>query len=231
MTIPMRVKSFLVAALLKCWCRTCRLAVCENEAREIAVRHRYGGCVYVAWHQRMFYFGDYFGSRHITLMISKSNDGDLASAASEYLGFRAVRGSGSRYYRSALIALIREMKSGKHSAGMMADGPQGPPRVLKTGTVMIAKKTGKPIIPVVYGAKRRIVFNSWDRYFLPVPFTKIAVLYGEPIFVPPDADSNACERIRQSVERRLNRMADRCDTMWGGDPVGKPGFDLPAQMF
>ena len=218
----------MIVALLKCWCRSCRLVVCENEAREIAIRRQYGGCVYATWHQRMFYFGEYFGSRHVTLMISKSRDGDLASAASKHLGFRAVRGSGSRYYRSALVALIRDLKSGKHSAGMMADGPQGPPRVLKNGAVMIAKKTGKPIIPMMYGAKRRIVFNSWDRYFLPVPFTKIAVLYGEPIFVPPDADSNTYECIRQSVEQCLNRMADRCDKMWGGYPVGKPGFDLPA---
>ena len=226
----MRVKSFLAAALLKFWCRTCRLVVCENEACEIAIRRQYGGCVYAIWHQRMFYFGEYFGSRHVTMMISKSRDGDLASAASKHLGFRAVRGSGSRYYRSALVALIRELKSGKHSAGMMADGPQGPPRVLKIGAVMIAKKTGKPIIPMMYGAKRRIVFNSWDRYFLPVPFTKVAVLYGEPIFVPPDADSNAYEHIRQSVEQCLNRMADRCDTMWGGYSVGKPGVDLPASL-
>ncbi len=226
----MRVKSFLIVVLLKFWCRSCRLAVCENEACEITIRRQYGGCVYATWHQRMFYFGDYFGSRHVTLMISKSRDGDLASAASKHLGFRAVRGSGSRYYRSALVALIRELKSGKHSAGMMADGPQGPPRVLKNGAIIIAKKTGKPIIPMMYGAKRRIVFNSWDRYFLPVPFTKIAVLFGEPIFVPSDADSNTCERIRQSVEQRLNCMADRCDTIWGGNPVGKPGFDLTASL-
>jgi len=223
----MRIKSFFAAALAKLWCRTCRLVVCENEAREIAIRRQYGGCVYVIWHQRMFYFGDYFGSRYVTMMISKSRDGDLAAAVGQHLGFRAVRGSGSRYYRSALVALIRELKSGKHSAGMMADGPQGPPRVLKIGTVMIAKKTGKPIIPMMYGAKRRIVFNSWDRYFLPVPFTKVAVLYGDPLFVPADADSDTCEHIRQAIEHRLNRMADRCDAMWGGDPVGKPGFDLP----
>ncbi len=223
----MLVKSFLAAALIKCWCHTCRLIVVENEAREIVIRRHYGGCVYTTWHQRMFYFGGYFGSRHVAVMISKSRDGDLASEIGQHLGFRAVRGSGSRYYRSALIALIRDLKSGKHSAGMYADGPQGPPRVFKNGAVMIAKKTGKPIIPMMYGAKRRIVFNSWDRYFLPMPFTKTAVLYGEPIFVPADADSITCERIRKLVEERLNRMADRCDTIWGGDPVGKPGFDLP----
>jgi len=46
--------------------------------------------------------------------------------------------------------------------------------------------------------------------------------------VPPDADEAECERLRQLVTDRMNEMADRCDTWWGGDPVGKPGFDLPA---
>lgn len=224
----MRIKSFLAAALLRYWCRTCRLVVCENEAREIAIRRQYGGCIYAIWHQRMFYFGEYFGSRHVTMMISRSRDGDFAAAIFQRLGFRAVRGSGSRYYRSALVALVRELKSGPHSAGMMADGPQGPPRILKNGAVMLARKTGLPIIPMMYGAKRRIVFNSWDRYFVPAPFTQVSVLYGEPVFVPAKADRDACERIRQLIEKRLNQMADRCDTFWGGDPVGKPGFDLPA---
>jgi lysophospholipid acyltransferase (LPLAT)-like uncharacterized protein len=113
-------------------------------------------------------------------------------------------------------------------AGMMADGPTGPPRVLKMGSVKIARETGLPIIPMMYGAKRRFVFKSWDRYFLPLPFSKVVLIHGDQIFVPADADEEECERIRRRVETIMNEMADRCDRWWGGEPVGKPGFDLPG---
>jgi lysophospholipid acyltransferase (LPLAT)-like uncharacterized protein len=111
---------------------------------------------------------------------------------------------------------------------MMADGPTGPPRQLKMGSIVLARETGLPIIPMMYGARRRIVFRSWDRYFLPMPFTQIVVLHGEPVFVPADADEAECERRRQTIEGRMNEMADRCDAWWGGRPVGIPGYDLPA---
>ena len=218
----------VVAWLLRLWCRSCRIVARENEDRELAALQKYDGCVYPTWHQRMFYFFYDFGARHVTMMISKSKDGEYANALALRLGFYSVRGSRTRAGRQAMHVLIEKLQGGGHKAGMMADGPKGPPRVLKMGTVKVARDTGRPIIPMMYGAKRKIVFKSWDRYFLPVPFTKIVLLHGEPVHVPPDADEDQCEKIRRLVQDRMNEMADRCDTWWGGQPVGKPGFDLPA---
>ena len=96
------------------------------------------------------------------------------------------------------------------------------------GSIRIAQATGKPIIQMMYGAKRRIVFNSWDRFSLPMPFTKVVLLHGEPVLAPPDADDEQCERIRLQIELEMNRMAFRCDRWFGGEPVGLPGHDLPA---
>ncbi len=217
----------VVAFLLRMWCRSCRVVAREDEDREREAVKKYDGCIYPTWHQRMFYFFHDFGSRHVTMMISKSKDGEYANALALKLGFYSVRGSATRGGRTAMHELIDKIRGGGHKAGMMADGPKGPPRVLKMGSIKIARETGRPIIPMMYGAKRRIVFKSWDRYFLPVPFTQVVLLHGEPVFVPPDADEAECERLRQIIERRMNEMADRCDTWWGGQPVGKPGHDLP----
>jgi len=217
----------VVAGLLKLWCRTCRVVARENEQREVDAVKQYDGCVYPTWHQRMFYFFYDFGSRHVTMMISRSKDGEYANALALRLGFYSVRGSRTRDGRTAMHKLVEIVQGGGHKAGMMADGPKGPPRMLKMGSVIIARETGRPIIPMMVGAKRKIVFKSWDRYFLPVPFTQVVLLHGEPVHVPPDADDEECERIRQLVELRMNEMADRCDRWWGGEPVGKPGFDLP----
>ncbi len=161
------------------------------------------------------------------MMISRSRDGEYANRVALNLGFYSVRGSTKKGGKNAMYELIDELRKGGHTAGMMSDGPTGPPRILKMGTIKIAKETGKPIIPMMYGARRRIVFRSWDHYFLPVPFTGIVIYHDSPIFVPQNADEEGCEHIRREVERIMNEMADVCDSYWGDNPVGKLGFDQP----
>lgn len=215
------------AFVIRWWCRSCRVEKRINAQGELRAIERFGGCVYATWHQRMFYFFEDFGSRHVTMMISRSRDGEYANALALKMGFYSVRGSGTRDGKKAMHELIDLMRQGGHTAGMMADGPTGPPRVLKMGTVKIARDSHKPIVPMMYGARHRIVLNTWDRYFLPVPFTRVVLYHGDPVLVPADADEEECERIRSRVEDRMNEMAQFCDTFWGGTPVGKPGFDLP----
>lgn len=216
------------AFLIKHWCGTCRVVERINEEGERNAVKACNGAVYATWHQRMFYFFEDFGNRHIVMMISNSKDGDYANDVALRLGFLSVRGSRKKDGHKAMHQLIDLLRQGGHSAGMMVDGPEGPPRVLKMGTVIIARDTGKPIIPMMYGARRRFALISWDRYIIPVPFTDIVIYHGSPIFVPPHASEEECEQIRLHVEHVMNGMADVCDSFWGGLPVGKPGFDLSA---
>ncbi|HQG31703.1 MAG TPA: lysophospholipid acyltransferase family protein [Deltaproteobacteria bacterium] len=218
----------LIAFLIRNWCRTCRVVARINEENERNAVIACNGAVYVSWHQRMFYFFKDFGNRNIIMMISRSKDGDYANDVALRLGFSSVRGSKGKGGHKAMYKLIEKLNEGGRTAGIMVDGPKGPPRVLKMGAIKIAEDTGKPIIPMMYGAEHRIVLKSWDRYFLPVPFTRIVVYHGNPIFVPRGATREEARRIRLEVERVLNEMADVCDTFWGGNPVGKPGYDLVA---
>jgi lysophospholipid acyltransferase (LPLAT)-like uncharacterized protein len=218
----------LITFLIKNWCRTCRVVARINEESERNAVIANNGAVYVTWHQRMFYFFHDFGNRNIIMMISRSKDGDYSNEVALRLGFSSVRGSKGRGGHKAMYKLIEKLKEGGRTAGIMVDGPKGPPRVLKMGAVKIAEDTGKPIIPMMCGAERRIVLKSWDRYFLPVPFTRIVIYHGDPIFVPQGATREEVKRIRLEVENILNEMADVCDTYWGGKPVGKPGYDLAA---
>jgi len=225
--VLLRVVPSVAAFLIRTWCRTCKVEIRINQHAEAAAVRECNGAVFATWHQRMFYFFHDFGSRHVTMMISSSRDGEYANRVALRLGFRSVRGSTKKDGRNAMYELIDKLRKGGHTAGMMADGPTGPPRILKMGTIKIAKETGRPIIPMMYGAKRKIVLKSWDRYLLPLPFAKIVIYHGTPIFVPVDASEETCEQIRKDVERIMNEMADFCDTFWGANPVGKPGYDLP----
>lgn len=216
----------VLAFVIKSWCHTCRVVSRINEESERKSVLACNGAIYATWHQRMLWFFYDARNRHIVVMISKSRDGDYADKVAHRLGFLSVRGSSLGGGRKAMHQLIDILNKGSSMAGMTADGPKGPPRVLKMGTVKMARETSKPIIPIMYGAKRKIILRSWDRYILPVPFTDIVVYYGDPVFVAPDASNEECERIRIEVQRIMNEMADVCDAYWGGNPVGKPGFDL-----
>ncbi|MCZ7582728.1 MAG: DUF374 domain-containing protein [Deltaproteobacteria bacterium] len=117
----------IAAAILRLWCGSCRVVARENEAAELEAVRKYGGCVYPTWHQRMFYFFHDFGARQVTMMISKSKDGEYANALALKLGFYSVRGSGTYQGRTAMQVLIEKLKPHEgHKAGMMADGPKRP---------------------------------------------------------------------------------------------------------
>ncbi|HON23741.1 MAG TPA: DUF374 domain-containing protein, partial [Syntrophales bacterium] len=116
----------VAAGAIKLWNRSCRVAVREEEEREITALNEHGGCIYATWHQRMFWFFYDFGSRHVTMMISRSKDGEYANAVALRLGFYSVRGSNSFKGREALYDLVSLLKKREgHKAGMMADGPTG----------------------------------------------------------------------------------------------------------
>jgi len=205
----------LAALLLKILMGSCRLARVEGRERmEEAMARAGGGAVFATWHQRMSYNFHHMGKLHPTVMISRSRDGEYAARLAHLLGFRSVRGSSSRGGSEALKEIIQRMKNGE-IGGMLADGPQGPARVAKWGTLIMSRDAGVPIIPVLFGAERAWVFNSWDRYLVPKPFSRVVILYGEPLWVPPEAEGEELERYRLIFEERMNRGARWCDEQFG----------------
>jgi lysophospholipid acyltransferase (LPLAT)-like uncharacterized protein len=110
--------------------------------------------------------------------------------------------------------MISRIKQGE-IAGMLADGPQGPARVVKVGSVLAARSAQVPIIPLVWGANRCWALNSWDRYLIPKPFAKIVICYGEPTWIPESAKREILERFRLLVEERLNQATRWCDEQFG----------------
>jgi len=206
----------LIASIIKLLCLSCRVVGVEGEERDRETVGGHGGrAVYCTWHQRMFYHFHYFGSLHVTMMISRSRDGEWAARTAHYLGFKNVRGSsrkkgvdkgGSDAWRE-LVGRVREGES----AGMLVDGPTGPARVVKRGAVLIARETGAPMIPEMWGCDRAWVLNTWDRYMIPKPFARIYVIHGEPIYVPSGVGEEDVEKYRVLLEERMHEGSRRCD--------------------
>jgi lysophospholipid acyltransferase (LPLAT)-like uncharacterized protein len=94
---------------------------------------------------------------------------------------------------------------------VVPDGPRGPRQQVQIGVIELAKRTGRPIVPVTFGASRGIFFKTWDRFLLPYPFSKGVYIYGDPVYVNPHGDRVHLEERRIILEKRLNELTDQAD--------------------
>ncbi len=185
--------------------RTCRITVIGKENEDQFIR-RNKPSLFVSWHQGLLYYVHHFRNRNGLIMVSRSKDGEIIARVLRLFGFQSVRGSSSRGGKEALEVMIDKINSTGCSGGLVADAPRGPFGVAKIGIIKLAKETGLPLIPVMWWAKRKIMFKSWDKTLLPLPFTRIVFFYEPPIFVPADASKEQMEKIRTDLTDQLNRM-------------------------
>lgn len=173
--------------------------------------------IYVAWHE-CIYLGVYFWrGRRIVYMTSRSFDGEYIARFLQRFGFGAVRGSSSRGGARALIEMARLVRQGI-PVGFTVDGPRGPRHVAQPGAVMLARKTGQPILPFHVTAARRRLISSWDRLQLPLPFTRARVELAAPIYIPHDADDQKLTAARGDVQLALEQLCKRGEA-WRVEPA------------
>lgn len=153
-------------------------------------------------------------------LLSRNRDAELNANVVERFGIDTVRGSGGRAGADgsqkggarALIALRRRLAD-RVGVCMIADVPKGTPRQAGQGIVMLARISGRPVLPSAAVTSRRyVVESSWDRTALPLPFGRIAVVIGDPVHVPADADEAVMEAKRQEITRAIeaaNVVAER----------------------
>lgn len=165
------------------------------------------------WHGRLLYFIPFYRHKTGTVLVSPSRDGELISQVLARFGIHATRGSSSRGGREGLRQLVERVRQGCYGA-FTPDGPRGPRYHVKAGLVSAAKKTGAPVLPVVYNAKWKRVLRSWDRFIIPLPFSRIVVVYGKPIYVPATASSSTLQEKRQEVEAVLQHITSVADNFF-----------------
>ena len=139
------------------------------------------------WHGKQFVPSLFFPDtlRPVTAMVSASKDGQIMSTFLHWLGFNTIRGSSNRKAVSALVMLLKVLRSGQ-SVAVTPDGPRGPIYCAKPGVGFLATKTGRPIVPFGSAISRKWVIKSWDRYEIPKPFARCVFVVGEPVWLPKD---------------------------------------------
>lgn len=164
--------------------------------------------IYCFWHDRIFASTYFFRRRKIVVLTSQSLDGEYIARFIQRFGYGAARGSSTRGGVGALVELIRAMRDG-FPAGFTVDGPKGPRYEAKAGPVLLAQKTGNPLMPFIVECRRFFRAGSWDRLQIPLPFTKAVVIIGKPIYVPSDTRNGEAAGFRQQLQSALDDLNQR----------------------
>jgi lysophospholipid acyltransferase (LPLAT)-like uncharacterized protein len=182
----------------------------ETEGREHLETFENNGHIpiYVFWHDRIFLSTYYWRKRKIVVMTSKSFDGEYIARFIQRFGYGAIRGSSSRGGAKALVEMIKAMRSGLPMA-FTIDGPRGPRYETKPGPIILAKKTGNPILPFVVEPRSFWTTRSWDAMQIPKPFTRAKMIIGAPIYVPDDADDTMIESKTRELQASLDDLVRR----------------------
>lgn len=133
------------------------------------------------------------------LMISLSRDGELVSAVAERTGWTTVRGSSSKGGPEALRAMIDHLVQHR-LAGHIIDGPRGPFGVVKAGAIRLAHASEASIVPFYTIADRAWYANSWDKFLIPKPFSRVILRFGEAIKFDPSDSTEEFEAHRKALE-------------------------------
>jgi lysophospholipid acyltransferase (LPLAT)-like uncharacterized protein len=213
-----RVAAVAAAALIRVWMATVRVRVVNLDAAEHpadADRERY---IYAFWHETLL-APVRFRAR-VRVLISKHADGELIARACQYLGFGVVRGSTTRGGGEALVALW-DCSRRAHLV-FTPDGPRGPRRRVQPGMIILAARSGLPVVPVGIAFTRAWRARSWDRFAVPRPFSACVGVVGEAVRVPAEVDRAGVEHYRQLVEGRMLQATDTAERLAVADPPRGP---------
>ena len=207
-----RIADFAFFLLIKLIGQTVRFEI-EGWENWEAAAHEGGIPIYTFWHNRVFLATYFWQRRRIVVMTSQSFDGEYIARFIQRFGYGAARGSSTRGGTGALVEMVRLMRAG-YPTGFTIDGPTGPRYSAKMGAVLLAKKTGQPILPFTISSARYWQARSWDEFQVPWPFTRARVNIAPPIYVAADADEDALLAKREELQQALDEInwrGDKCN--------------------
>jgi hypothetical protein len=182
--------------------------------------------IYSFWHRAVFPAAWMFRNRGIAVMVSRSFDGEYIARIIERFGFVAIRGSSSRGGAEGLLGLKTQLEQGA-AVAFTIDGPRGPRYVAKPGPVRLARATGLPMRAFYVAPDRPWVLNTWDRFMIPRPFSKVLVRASSKMIVPSQADDDQMPVHQEQLQAALERV-----TKFAEDNVSRVGStEFPLKKY
>ena len=167
--------------------------------------------IYAFWHRCIISGAWYFRNRHGVLMNTTNFDGQWTRRVIERLGYGTAQGSSTRGGLRGLAVMAKRLEEG-FDAGFTIDGPRGPRYIAKPGPVMLARRSGRPVILFHVGLERAWTLRkSWDLMQIPKPFTRAILIIAPVLEVPKDTDHDGLERKQQEMQKILERLRDAAE--------------------
>jgi len=222
MTFKRRVVYALLTPVLRLilfviW-RTCRVVRIEGE-QHIAHIHSEGkACIPCYWHQHHLFCTWYMRKwiqrgMKIGFLISPSVDGEIPARLAKSWGAEVIRGSTTRAGAQTMRDMYTIVVKQGISPVTTSDGPQGPLHVFKLGDVLLAQFTQAPLLPLAYAAERYWQVSSWDRFIIPKPFSRIAIVIGEPVLIDKKIHRDDLEPQRLALENALKSITAQANRL------------------
>ncbi|HMK85364.1 MAG TPA: lysophospholipid acyltransferase family protein [Steroidobacteraceae bacterium] len=202
------------------WCRSVRVSGLEHVR---AALERAPSFIPVYWHQQQLLcvkpLLELRGEGvKLGFLISPSVDGELGAMLVRRLGGHVIRGSsshtGARALRDYYQALVHE----GISPAITPDGPRGPPFRFKPGALLLSRLSQRPIIPMAFAASRAWQIQ-WDRFIIPKPLARIAIVVGAPVYVGKGLDQRELERLQGEMERTLEALSRQARSLVVGNTM------------
>ncbi len=201
----------LVRAFLWLLSATCRRLPVRGAEHLDQLQARGSPAILSYWHQMQIFGGGYLLSRAkaglpVTFLTSPSVSGEVPAAIIRRWGAGVLRGSSKRGAGQALKEMYEVLVRQKTCLVVTPDGPTGPLHEFKPGTIMLARMAKAPIVLVAYAARPCIRWNSWDRFIVPLPFSRVAIAIDEPFLIPPGVGTDDHGILRAELEARMARL-------------------------
>lgn len=167
--------------------------------------------IYAFWHnQQSFLLFPYRKKGKISVLVSMSSDGEYIARSLPKFNMKATRGSSTRGGFAALRGLIEDAKKGYNPA-LTPDGPRGPIYKTSPGIIYLARKTRLPIIPAAVDCSHKFHVNSWDKFQIPLPFGRSAIVYEEPLYFTTEKDTKTlCDILTERLTLATAKAAKLC---------------------
>lgn len=198
--------AYLLHGLICLIYRTMRVSIVGQETYRNLCESE-NGVIGIFWHGRMLMMPFLYPGSKISILISAHRDGEIIANVMKLFNFGLVRGSSKKGGSAALREMLKLLKSGS-DLGITPDGPKGPSEIVKPGIAEVARLSGKYIIPTTFSAKPCIRATSWDRFMIPLPFSKVVLYAGTPLRYE---DGEDMENFRCRIEASLTQANIEAD--------------------
>lgn len=177
-----------------------------NSRNTFSIRQKNHPVLYAVFHAEIFPLAFLYRDKGLTILVSRSRDGDLAVGVLKKLGFNFIRGSSSRDGMRSLIRAARWMKDSRAEMVFTVDGPRGPRQRSKPGIIYLASRIRAYIVPVRVKMRTGIRFNSWDRFTLPWLWSGCEVVFGEPYRIPAGIRTDEILKRTGELDEKLKAL-------------------------